>query len=214
MVDVVELIKSRRTVKQFLPKFVDWDKISKVVDAGRHAPSSGNIQNWKFIVILEPEIKQKVAQASFEQYDISIAGALIVVVSEPEKVERYYGLRGERLYSVQNSAAVAENMLLMAHSLGLGGCWVGAFDEDGLSNALGIIEEVRPQAVLTIGYTDVKPLMPTRYKLENVVFLEKYGNRMKDADAVMGLHYAKVQRGIGKAKEVLDKVNKKVFRRE
>tara|TARA_Y100000310_G_C20700617_1_gene829547 strand:- start:7740 stop:8381 length:642 start_codon:yes stop_codon:yes gene_type:complete len=212
--DVRECIYTRRSVRKFLDQHVEWDKVGEILEAGRVAPSAGNLQNWKFIVVLEKDTRKKIADVCLQQYWMTDAPVHIIVCSEPIKGKRFYGVRGERLYSVQNSAAVAENMLLMAHSLGLGGCWVGAFDEDGLSNALGIIEEVRPQAVLTIGYTDVKPLMPTRYKLENVVFLEKYGNRMKDADAVMGLHYAKVQRGIGKAKEVLDKVNKKVFRRE
>src|SRR3989338_8621934 len=117
MGDILDLIKERRTIQQFLPKFVSWEIISKVLDAGRHAPSSGNLQNWKFIVAIESEVKHKLAEACYDQYEIALAGALIVVCAEPEKAERYYGLRGERLYSVQNCAAAIENMLLEAHSL-------------------------------------------------------------------------------------------------
>ena len=223
MVDVVELIKSRRTVKQFLPKFVDWDKISKVVDAGRHAPSSGNIQNWKFIVILEPEIKQKVAQASFEQYDISIAGALIVVVSEPEKVERYYGLRGERLYSIQNCAAAIENMLIAAQSLGLSTCWVGGFNEDELKSALSIPEEVRPQAIIALGYAKETPGKPPKYPLESLVYFNRWRNRIRDPavysrdiatilarkrDAAKDLLNKGAQFVVDKSKESLSKISK------
>ena len=68
------------------------------------------------------------AKAAFEQFEISMAGALVVVCAEPEKAERYYGMRGERLYSTQNCAAAIQNMLLEAHSLGLGTRWIGAFD--------------------------------------------------------------------------------------
>ena len=70
MGDILELIKSRRNVTQFLPKFVSWENISRVLDAARYAPSCGNIQNWKFIVALKPELKQEIAAASYEQFEI------------------------------------------------------------------------------------------------------------------------------------------------
>ena len=105
MGDLLELIKSRRNVTSFLPKFVSWENISRVLDAGRHAPSCGNIQNWKFIVILKPELKQEIAAASYDQYEIAAAFALIVVCAEPEKAERYYGEKGKTFYTVQNCAA-------------------------------------------------------------------------------------------------------------
>ena len=212
--EVFDAIRSRRSVRKYKDKQVPWDNIVTIMQAGKYAPSAGNLQNWKFIYVKTDAKRQAIAKACLGQDWMEPAPVFIVVVAEPEKAERYYGTRGARLYTTQGCAAAIQNMLLTAHSLGLGTCWIGAFDEDGLSSTLGIIEEVRPQIVLTIGYTNVKPLMPTRYKLENVVFLEKYGNRMKDAAATMGLHYAKIQRGIGKTKDILDKVNKKVFRRE
>tara|TARA_Y100000310_G_C20651320_1_gene799582 strand:- start:1364 stop:2005 length:642 start_codon:yes stop_codon:yes gene_type:complete len=209
-----ECIFTRRSVRKFLDQHVEWDKVGEILEAGRAAPSAGNLQNWKFIVVLEQETRKKIADACLQQYWMANAPVHIIICSEPIKGKRFYGIRGERLYSVQNCAAVAENMLLMAHSLGLGACWIGAFDEDGLKSTLGIIEEVRPQIILAIGYTDENPLVPVRYRLENLVFLEKYGAKIKDLASTMGLHYAKVQRGVGKAKDILDKVNKKVFRRE
>ena len=63
MGDILEIINSRRNVTHFMPKFVSWENISRVLDAGRHAPSSGNIQNWKFIVALKPELKQELGAA-------------------------------------------------------------------------------------------------------------------------------------------------------
>ena len=130
MADVLEIIKSRRNITQFFPKFVSWENISRVLDAGRHAPSCGNIQNWKFIVVLKPELKQEIAAASYDQYEIAAAFVLIVVCAEPEKAERYYGEKGKTFYSVQNCAAAVQNMLIEAQSLGLATRWVGAFDAD------------------------------------------------------------------------------------
>ena len=78
--DILDLIKSRRNVKEFLPKFVDWDKLSKILDAARHAPSCGNIQNWKFIVIIDTSLKTKVAEG---QLSIGTASAKTTVAASP-----------------------------------------------------------------------------------------------------------------------------------
>lgn len=180
MGDIIELIRSRRNIKEFLPKFVSWEKISLILDAGRHAPSCGNIQNWKFIVVIEPGLKQQIAEATYGQYEIISAGVFIIICAEPEKAERYYSLRGERLYSVQNCAAAIENMLLEAHSLGLGGRWVGGFDEEAVKTLLSIPEEIRPQAILAIGYPKEIPDKPPKYPLENIVYFHKWRNRQRD----------------------------------
>jgi len=180
MGDILDLIKSRRTVKYFLPKFVSWENIARVIDAARHAPSSGNIQNWKFIICIENSVKQAVAGTCGEQYEVVQAGALIVVCNEVEKAERYYGLRGERLYSIQNCAAAIQNMLLEATSLGLGSRWVGAFDEEELKMKLKIPEEVRPQAIIALGYAQEIPPKPPKYPLETVVYFHQWRRKIRD----------------------------------
>jgi nitroreductase len=185
MGDILDLIKSRRNIKYFIPKFVSWEKISSVLDAGRHAPSCGNIQNWKFIVIIEPGLKQEVAAASYGQVDIAMASALIIVCAETEKAIRYYGLRGERLYSIQNCAAAIQNMLLEAHSLGLGGAWIGAFDEEAVKSLCSIPTEIRPQAIIAIGHPKEVPSKPPKYPLETVVYFHKWRNSVKDQPKYM-----------------------------
>lgn len=180
MGDIIELIKSRRNIKDFLPKFVSWEKISLILDAGRHAPSCGNIQNWKFIVVIEPGLKQQIAEATYGQYEIISAGVLIIICAEPEKAERYYSLRGERLYTVQNCAAAIENMLLEAHSLGLGSRWIGGFDEEVVKTLLSIPEEIRPQAIIAVGYPKEIPDKPPKYPMENIVYFHRWRNRVRD----------------------------------
>ena len=208
MADVLDIIKSRRNIKQFLPKYVDWDKISKICDAGRHAPSSGNIQNWKFIVVLEPSLKQKLAEACYEQYEISIAGTLIVVCGEPEKAERYYGLRGERLYTIQNCAAAIENMLIQAQALGLGTRWVGGFDEDAISSLFSIPNEVRPQAIIAVGYPQEVPAKPPKYPLESIVYFNKWRNKIRDPAKYMYDIATILSRKRKAAKETIQKTSK------
>ncbi len=214
MGDILELIMTRRNVKHFLPKFVSWEKTAKIIDAGRHAPSCGNVQNWKFIVIFDPSQKQQVAEACFEQYEIAEAGVLIVVCAELDKAERYYGLRGERLYSIQNCAAAIQNMLLEAHSLGLGTRWVGAFDEGAIKSQLAIPEEIRPQAIIAIGYArEIPPKLP-KYPLEVVTYFHKWRNRMRDPAKYMNDIATILARKATAAKEALGEVIKpaaKVF---
>ncbi len=213
MSDILDLIKSRRTIKHYLPKFVSWENISKIIDAGRHAPSCGNVQNWKFIVVFEMEQKQKLAELSYEQYHIAAAAVLIIVCAEVEKAERYYGLRGERLYSVQNCAAAIQNMLIEAQSLGLGTSWIGAFDEDGVKSLCSIPEEVRPQAIIAVGYPKEVPPKPPKYPLETVTYFHKWRCKLRDPAKYMNDTATIIARKVGavrsfaeeKVKSVVDK---------
>jgi len=218
MGDILDIIKSRRTIKYYLPKFISWESVSRILDAGRHAPSSGNIQNWKFIVVFEHDQKQALAKAAYEQYDIAMAGVLIVVCAEPEKGERYYGMRGERLYTVQNCAAAIQNMLLEAHSLDLGTTWIGAFDEEEVKSLCKIPPEIRPQAIIAVGYPKDVPPKPPKYPLETVVYFHRWRNKMRDpakymADisTILARKAGNVKQSLqGAAQSVVDKVKEKV----
>jgi len=188
--DTLECIKTRRSVRKYRTEPVDWDKISIILEAAKSAPSAGNLQNWKFIVVTDEEKRRSLAEACLQQYWMVEAPVHIIVVAEPEKAIRFYGIRGDRLYSTQNCAASIQNILLAANSCGLGSCWVGAFDENEVKRILSVAEEARPQAVITIGYADETPPEPVHYTLENVCFFERWGSRIKDIDAVLG-HYGK-----------------------
>ncbi|MEE9525903.1 MAG: nitroreductase family protein [Candidatus Woesearchaeota archaeon] len=211
--DVAKCIKTRRTIRKYLDKEIPWDLISKILDAGRLAPSAGNLQNWKFIAVTNAGKKRHVAEACLQQTWMTEAPVQIVICSEPQVAERYYGTRGERLYSIQNCAAAAENMLLRAHSLGLGACWVGAFDERMLGKAVGLPEEARPQIVLTIGYPAEKVKEPSKYPIENVAYLNGWRGKIKDVMEYLGYHSVNVQKGIRKGKRVLEKGAEKVAKK-
>ena len=155
--DVLHAIKTRRSCRSYLQKAVVLDKKTAVIEAGHYSPSAGNFQDWKFIIVTEAGLRSAIAEHCMEQYWMATAPAYIVVCSNEERTEMRYGLRGKRLYSVQSNAAAMENMLLAAHSLGLGSCWVGAFDEEFLTRNLGIPETARPQGIITIGYPAEKP---------------------------------------------------------
>jgi len=208
--DTLECIKTRRSIRKYLDAPIPWDLISNILEAGRYAPSSGNLQNWKFIVVLDKGRKENIAEACLKQSWMTQAPVHIVVCAEPKKAERYYGIRGERLYTVQNCAAVAMNMLLEAHNQGLGGCWIGAFDEDMVKRALAMPEEARPQVILTIGYPDEKVPVPTRFPLEPMTYFNRWRGRIRDAPTYFGYYGPKIQRGIKKGEELIRKHGKKI----
>ncbi len=208
--DVYDAVQQRRSIRKFLEIPVEWEKIGEMLDAGRLAPSAGNVQDWKFIVVIDPDKRWKVAEACIEQYWMAAAPVQIIVCSEPKKSERFYGDRGEKIYAIQNCAAAVENMLLMAEELELGACWVGAFDIDILRSATGIPETVVPQAVIPVGYPDEKPSVPLKFDLPMLVFFDEWGARFKDMATVKGEYDVKVQKALKQAKELLEKVRKKL----
>ena len=211
--DTFECIKTRRSIRKYLDKPVPWDDIHAVVEAAMYAPSAGNLQNWKFIILLERGLKKKIAEAALQQYWIEAAPVVIVVCAEPGKAERYYGVRGERLYTIQNCAAAIENMLLAANARGLGSCWVGAFEEDAVTRALSIPENegIRPQAILTFGYPDEKPEMPRRFTIETLLYFNKWRGVMKSVPLYLGYWGESLKKNLKeKGEEIVEKVKKKI----
>ncbi len=183
--DVFDAIRSRRSIRHFSELPVEWEKVVKIIEAGSLAPSSGNIQNWRFVIVTDESVRARVAEACLEQFWMEEAPVFIVVVSEQSSIKRIYGERGEQLYAIQNCAASIENMLLITHTLGLGTCWVGAFEEEAIKRILSIPKHVNVEAVLPIGYPAEKPAEPMHHSLETLTFFEKYGNKIKDIDAVL-----------------------------
>lgn len=211
--EVFECIKTRRSIRRYMDSPVEWEKIGRLLEAGKAAPSAGNLQNWTFIVILDKDTRKQIAEACLKQYWMAEAPVHIVVAGLPNKAKRFYGIRGERLYTIQNCAAAAENILLMAHSQGLGTCWVGAFDEDGLKVAVPMPDEVRPQAVITIGYSNEVPPEPPEFTLENVMYFRAYGtqgNRIKDIPKYTKEFSIILDRKLQKGKGMLNRVLGKI----
>ncbi len=206
--ETLDCIKSRRSIRKYrTDKEVEFEKTARILEAGSLAPSAGNLQDWKFILVIDLASRKKIAEACLEQYWMETAPVHIVVCAESKKGETSYGERGEKLYSVQNCAVAVENMLLASNDLGLGGCMVSAFEEGMLRRVLNIPDEVVPQAVVTIGYADETPAMPSKFSIENVTFIEKWGNKIMNLDVYSG-YYAKE---IKKAVEAVKGPFKRIF---
>ncbi|MBW3012912.1 nitroreductase family protein [Candidatus Woesearchaeota archaeon] len=211
--DVYELIKKRRSIRKYRPDPIEWDKVAKILNAGHHAPSAGNLQSWRFIVVKDPETKNKIANAAFNQLWMETAPVHIVICASLSRSSQTYGVRGERLYVVQDCAMAAMSMLLAAESLGLATCFVGAFDEGQLKRDLDIPDNARPQGIITLGHADEKVPAPSRFRLDDLTYFGKYGTRHEEKDLFpVGQHVEPVAAAIEKLKKgrILERLKKKV----
>lgn len=179
MTDLFEAMATRRSTRRFLARPVEMDKVLQVVQAGHLAPSAGNLQNWSFIVVSDVERIRELYHHTLDQEAFLTAPMAIVVCGDVEHAHRLYGMRGKRLYTIQNCAAAMENMLLAAHALGLGAVWIGAFDEDKVSVTFGIPQHAhRPQAIILLGYADGPADPKDVRELQEVIFFNQFGNKV------------------------------------
>jgi len=163
----------RRSIRKFKPDPVKREDIMTILDAGRMAPSAGNLQPCHFVVIQDPAVKAKVQQAALEQELIGSAPVVIAVCVEPER-SSHYGDIGRNYLCLLDAANATENMLLAAHTLGYGTCWVGGFLQPAIKEVLGLPEDVHVVSLIPLGIADEKPEVPPRRPLENMVRWEKW----------------------------------------
>jgi nitroreductase len=150
--DFWEVLESRRSVRDFDSSVaVSPESVERLLQAARQAPSAGNRQPWHFYVVRDPATRQGLAGAAYGQSFVAGAPVIIVVCADPERSAARYAQRGRELYCLQDTAAAAEHILLAAVALGLGGCWVGAFDESRAAKVLALPRHLRPVAILPIG---------------------------------------------------------------
>ncbi len=172
--DVLEAVKGRRSIRAFKNQDVPAEIVEKLIDAARWAPSAGNIQPWEFIIVRKPKIKRRLVEAALDQVFIEEAPVVIVVCANEVRSSQGYGVRGETLYCIQDTAAAIQNIHLTAYSLGLGTCWVGAFREEEAREILKIPRGIRPVAIVPVGYSAEAPTPRMRKSISQIVHYETF----------------------------------------
>lgn len=168
--DVFSAIQGRRSIRQFSARPVEDDKLNKVLEAIRLAPSANNSQAWKFIVVKDETTRNKLAEAAGGQIFVKQASFVVVACgTNPDSVM----MCGQNRYTVDLSIAMSF-MILEAHELGLGTCWLGHFDEGKVKEILGIPDSVRVVTMIPLGYPSETPNQRPRKKLNEVVCFERY----------------------------------------
>jgi nitroreductase len=176
--DVLEAIKGRRSVRAFESgRDVSEKIVEGLIEAARWAPSAGNIQPWEFIIVRTSEIKSKLSEAAFNQSFIEDAPVVIVVCADENRASEGYDQRGKTLYCLQDTAAAAQNIHLVAHTLGLGTCWVGAFKEKEASEILKTPRGIRPVALIPVGYPSKFPSPRGKRTVDQMIHYEVFHAR-------------------------------------
>jgi nitroreductase len=173
LMELSEAIKKRRSIRAFKKRDVPKEIIEKLIDAANWAPSAGNIQPWEFVIIRKQDIKEDLVKAA-DQAFVEEAPVVIVVCANEKRSSMGYGVRGKTLYCIQDTAAAIQNILLTAHSLGLGSCWIGAFNEDKTKKAVNAPEGIRPVAIIPVGYADETPSQRSRRPLNQIMYYENF----------------------------------------
>lgn len=168
--ELKKAIENRQSIRSFKSdEDISREKIKEIIELSLRAPSAGNIQPWRIIAIRDDEIKRKLAVASYNQNFVAQAPWVLTVVAQPHISGTRYGTRGEELYSIQDTSALIQTLLLILVDEGLATCWVGAFDEGSVTEILNIKHPSRPVAILPVGYPAERPRFTGRKSVEDVV---------------------------------------------
>ncbi len=172
--EVLEAIRERRSVRSFKPDPIPEKDLRTMLEAAVMAPSAGNRQPWEFVIVREEGRKRELAEAAHWQDFLAEAPVVIVVCANLARSSSRYGKRGEELYCLQDTAAAIQNLLLTAHSLGYGTCWIGSFEDEEVARVIKAPKGIRPVAIIPIGRPAEKPEAPPRIPLEKVCHQEHF----------------------------------------
>lgn len=172
--DVLEVIRRRRSIRAYTNEDVSEENIEKLIDAATWAPSAGNIQPWEFVIVRDAGTKRRLSTAALDQRFIEEAPVVIVVCANEARSGRRYDQRGRTLYCLQDTAAATQNILLTAYALGLGTCWIGAFHEEGVKKALNAPTGMRPVAIIPVGHPAEKPQAPRKRSKREIIHYESF----------------------------------------
>lgn len=176
--ELKDALAGRRSVRKYKDKKIPLNEIAEILEYARLAPSAGNTQNWRFIIVTDANKKKKIAEASLSQHWMTTAPMLLVVCNNYSRLKELYGDNG-RMFSIQNCAAIASHIMLLAKEKGLDTCWVGCFEPGALQKILDIPEHIDPEIVLCIGYSDEAKLgSHMRNEVEDMLFFEEWGNKV------------------------------------
>ena len=175
--DFDEVVKRRRMIREY-----DSDKqqipaqiITKMIRNAHRAPSAGHTQVQEFIIVKDASTKKKLRKAAVNQEYVERAPLLIVVCSNTSRSVSRYGSRGREFYSIIDGAFASMLILLSAVNEGIGTCFVGAFQDNKVSEILELPKDVRPIGIICIGYPAEKAEKLERIDLKALVYYEKYG---------------------------------------
>ncbi len=168
--DVFEAIGQRRSVRSYEDREVEEEKLHQVLEAGRLAPSANNRQEWKFVVVRDGELRRRLVDAACGQQFVGEAPVVIAACA----VEHDHTMPcGHRSFLIDLAIAI-DHMTLAARALGLGTCWIGAFDQQKTRDVLGIPDGVQVVELLPLGYPTSWPDARPRKSMDEVACFDSW----------------------------------------
>ncbi|MFH1037545.1 MAG: nitroreductase family protein [PVC group bacterium] len=169
--DVYQAIKLRKSVRAFQERDVDEDVIHRLLESARLAPSAKNFQEWRFVVVRDPETRRKLAMAAGGQSYVAKAPVVLVCCAE---IDNHVMTCGQLCYPIDVAIAI-DQITLCAVAEGLGTGWIGAFSEEQVKEILNIPPKIRVVELLPIGYpSDPGPAEKRRLPREAIVRYERW----------------------------------------
>jgi nitroreductase len=169
-VDILNLLRSRRSIRVYQDKPISQDLLLQILEAGRWAPSGANLQPWHFIVVTDAETRRRIGEVArfffIKSPHVEKAPAILVLGFDTRKGR----------YGRYDVTLAGGNMMTMATSLGLGTCWIGAFDQPEVKRILEIPDQIEVIGLITLGYSNEKAETPPRIELEKIVHWESWSN--------------------------------------
>jgi len=167
---VLAAIKNRRSIRKYKNRKVEEEKLKQILESARLAPSAKNMQDWRFVVVRDKELRQALAAAAGNQTFVGEAPVVIVCCT----VMPEYILSCGQPAGVINGAIALDHMTLAAQALGLGTCWIGAFDPVKVRKICNIPESVGIVELLTLGYAAETPGRRQRKNSNEIIFYDKW----------------------------------------
>ena len=172
---MLTMIQSRKSIRKYSQKHIPENELKEILKTGFSAPSGGNMQPWRVVVVKDKVRKDQLATAAYGQSFIAEAPVLLVVCAVPYESAEKYKERGATLYALQDTAALTQNILLASHALGYATCWIGAFNEDEVSKIIKVPVGMRPVSMIPIGIAaGVAPKARPRKSVSDVVIEEEF----------------------------------------
>jgi nitroreductase len=178
--DILNFINSRQSDRKYSDKPVEKEKLERIIEAGRMAPSACNAQPWKFIVVTDPELVLKVADAASAKLIgmnsfVAQASVILVIVREKPNMSSKVGATiKNKDYSLIDIGIATENICLQAKAEGIGSCIIGWFDEIQIRKLLEIPKSKRVELIITLGYSLSEQREKRRKPAEETVSYNKY----------------------------------------
>lgn len=170
--NVYEAIKARRSIRSYQDRPVEEDKLRRVLEAARLAPSASNRQEWRFVVVQDAQTRKRLMEAATGQ---RFVGQAPVVIACCAKTDEHVMTCGQMCYPIDVAIAI-DHMTLAAVAEGLGTCWIGAFFADQVREILGIPENVPVVELLTLGYPTSVPGPSSRLPFDEIVKYERWSD--------------------------------------